>query len=65
MLGTSTLSNPLGIGNYFIVGRLERYSDMLLVSQNITNLDIFSKYMNSIYHWKGYCVVKEVLTSMS
>ena len=43
IFGTSKLSNPLGLVNYFILGRVERYSDRLLVIQNITNLDIFGK----------------------
>ena len=43
LFGTSTVSDPLGMGNDFILGRMERYSDRLLVSQNITNLDIFAK----------------------
>ena len=64
LFGTSTLSNPLGMGNDFILWRVERYSDRLLVSQNITNMDIFSKLLNNIYHWKVYCVVKEFLTSV-
>ena len=41
LFGTSTLSDPFGVGDYFILGSVERYSDRLLVSQNITNLDIF------------------------
>ena len=43
LFGTSTLSNPFGMGNNFILWRVEIYSDRLLVSQNITNMNIFSK----------------------
>ena len=63
LFGTSKLRDPLGMGNDFILQRVERYSDRLLVSQNLTNLDIFGKLFNNIYHRKGYCVVKEFLTS--
>ena len=64
LFGTGTLSNTLGIRNDFVLGRVERYSYRLLVSQNITNLEIFGKLLNNIYHRKGYCVVKDFLTCM-
>ena len=32
VFGTSKLSDPLGMGNDFILERVERYSDRLLVS---------------------------------
>ena len=47
VFGTSTLIDPLGMGNDFILGRVERYSDRLMASQNITNLDIFGKLLNN------------------
>ena len=64
LFGTGTLSDPLGIGSDFVLGPMERYSDRILVSQDITKLEIFGKLLNNIYHWKGYCIVKEFLTGM-
>ena len=60
----STLINPLGMVNDYILERVERYSDRLLVSQNITNLEVFGKLLKNIYRWKGYCVVEEFLTTV-